>query len=187
MRVRGGFTLIELIVVTTLGMMLLAIAIPRLDMQGLRVNATEREVAMMLLAAQQRAVLQQHPVNVLFDTASSLVVVHEDRDGDRVREPGEPERVYVLEDGVRFTAAGVPRGPVGDSTIAFQGRVGVLPAVTFQRSGAAREAGGLYLGTQRSAGGTHPADARALELERATGRITRYYLEGTSWRRVSVQ
>lgn len=175
----GGFTLIEALVIVTVIGIVVGIAIPRVDVKRFRMNEAVREVASTLARAQYRAVLQQHDVVVWFDVAARRLRVHDDRNNDGDIQAGEPVTVVALPDGVVFGRGGAPALPMGLGPVTFRQRFGT-PYVTFQRNGSAGEAGGLYL---TAAGSTEPADSRAVEVERATGRASWFLHDGTAWKR----
>lgn len=181
---RDGFSLVELAVVLILTGAVLTIAMPRVDQRELAVRAADRELSMSLLGAQQRAVLRQHDVRVVFDTAARAVILHDDADNDGVRDVAENIRRMELPDGVYFTQLGTPSS---GAAVTFRAGADGLPAVVFHRSGTAGEAGRVHLGTVRSATGREPTDARLFRLERATGRATRHSLEGGAWRAIRVR
>lgn len=176
---RDGFTMIEMLIVLMVGAIVLMWALPSIDVAEMRVRSAEQQVSTTVLAAQQRAVIKQHDVRVLFDTAGRRVAVHDDADNDGVHDASELVRVLELPEGVRFTAAGTPAPAVASVTFAA-GPEG-YPVLTFHRGGFGSESGRVFLGTERSARGEEPADARQLEVERATGRVTRHHIAGGIW------
>ena len=180
MKSRRGFTLMEVLIVLTVSGIVLMWALPRIDIAQMRVRASEQAVTTALLAAQQRAVLKQHDVRVLFDTAASLLIIHDDLNNDGDRDAGEPERVVGLEDGVRFTAEGTPGS---SAAVTFSADTEGFPELVFHRGGFGSESGRIHLGTERSVRGERLSDARRLDLERATGRVTRMHVRGGIWQR----
>jgi prepilin-type N-terminal cleavage/methylation domain-containing protein len=177
---RPGFTLIELVVVMVIGLIILGWAMGRIDLGEMRIRSAEQQLSSSLLSAQQRAVLKQHDVRVLFDTAATALLIHEDLNNDGVRGGSEPVRMVELAEGVRLTGTGTPGNP---PAVSFDLGSEGLPVLTFHRGGFGSESGLVHLGTVRSARGERPADARRLEVNRATGRVTRSYLNGGVWRR----
>lgn len=172
-----GFTLIEILMVLALISVLAAMALPKVNVRGYRVNGAARSVSSLLARAQRRAVTIQADVNVLFDAAHNAVVIHEDEDNDNAEDPGEVVRSYPLGENVVYGQSGAPNraftGPVS-----FTRRLGGLPEVIFRRDGSASENGGIYL---TSAGTARPADARSIELQRGTGRVSWYQYDGSHW------
>lgn len=179
MKAQNGFTLIELLVVLMVGAIMLMWALPSIDIAEMRIRSAEQQVATTVLGAQQRAVMKQHDVRVVFDTAARHIVVHDDQDNDGVQDAAEPVRMLELPEGVQFTGEGTP-GTVPAAVTFTAGSEG-LPALTFHRGGFGSENGSVYLGTERSARGEQPGDARQLEVERATGRVTRHHVAGGIW------
>lgn len=179
---RGGFTTLELLIVIVVLGILAAFAMPRVDVLSHRVETTERQLALTLLRAQQMAVVRQHDVNVLFDTAARRLILHADVNGNRQRDAGEMEWFIPLEPGVEFIRGAAPKGPPGDSIIGFKRKIGQLPVLTYHRSGSASEAGGFYVGTKFSASGQKPKQARALVVDRGTGLVRRFQLREGTWK-----
>ena len=126
------------------------------------------------LAAQQQAVTRQHDFVVGFDAPNGSIRVHQDANNDGKIDAGERVRNWPLGDNVVFGRGGAPAFAIGQPAVTFtQVREG-LPSVIFHRSGSASEYGGFYLTSRRSALGGLSRDARAIEVERATGRATWY-------------
>jgi len=181
---RNGFTLIELAIVIVMIGVIASIALPRIDVARFRVNSAFREIGMTLLAAQRAAVLRQHAVVVAIDSARGLLRVHEDRNNNGVIESGEPLRFVEFEEGVVFGRGSAPARPMGNGPIVLTKQQGVLPAITFHRSGSAGEAGGFYITSGRALHDDRYADdARAFEIQKATGRTLFYQYSGGAWRR----
>jgi prepilin-type N-terminal cleavage/methylation domain-containing protein len=180
MKAQRGFTLIELLMVLMIGAIVLMWALPNIDVAEMRVRSAEQQLSTTVLAAQQRAVMKQHDVRVLFDTAGRRVVLHDDENNNGTRDANEPERTLELTEGVQFTTESSP-SPTAPAVTFAAGAEG-WPVLTFHRGGFGSESGSVYLGTARSARGERPADARQLEVERATGRVTRHYVAGGIWR-----
>jgi len=181
---RAGFTLLELVVVMVLMGVVASIALPRIDVARFRVNSAFREIGMTLLAAQRAAVLKQHSVVVAIDSARGLLRVHEDRNNNGVIESGEPLRFVRFEEGVVFGRGPAPARPMGEGAIMLTKTQGTLPAITFHRSGSAGETGGFYITSGRALhDARHAEDAKAFEIQKATGRTVFYQYAGGSWRR----
>jgi Tfp pilus assembly protein FimT len=183
---RDAFSLVELLYVLVITGIVLALMMPSLNEPLHKVNATSRSLVSFLMAAQQRAILSQRNVIVVFDSAANRVVVHEDTDNDGVRDPGERERELDLEPGVTFTRGGAPVGPPGDTVINMR-RTDGIPTLTFRRNGSASESAGFYIGTQRSTQSSkYLSDVRAYTIDRGTGQVIRWILQDAQWRREGV-
>ncbi len=179
---RGGFTLLELIVVVTIGSLLTLIAMPHIDVAAARAESAARATRVALAAAQQRAVLRQHDVVVEFDEDAAVLRFFDDANRNEVRDAGEAEWAHALEETIRFGRGLAPAGPPGAAAITFGAGAGGVPVLTFHRSGSASEAGGFYVSTPRAAVRIeHAEDAWALTVSRATGRVRMYRLNGSSW------
>ena len=178
-----GFSLLELVIVLVIMGIAALMMMPQIDMRLVKVNATSRSLTMFILSAQQRAVLSQRNVLVVFDTAAGRITVHEDSDNDGIRDAGERQRSLDLEDGVRFTRGLVPPGPPGDSVVNMRA-VGGVPMFTYRRNGSASESAGFYIGTARSGTSSeYESDVRGYTVERGTGQVVRWVVQGGQWRR----
>jgi len=179
---RSGFTLVELLVVLTMIGIVVTFALPRIDYTRMRVDSGYRQVGIKLLAAQRKAVLQQHAVVVAFDSVGGRLRLHDDRNNNGVIDSGEPIEYVMLEDGLVFGRGSTPAGPIGDAAITLNRKQGTLPAVTFHRSGSAGEFGGFYLTSGRSrASARYVEDTRAFDIDRATGRVSLLQYAGGRW------
>ena len=176
-RAQAGFSLLEILIVLTVLSILLGLAMPRVDVEAFRLNEAAREVMTALARAQYRALVHQYDVVVWFEVTDRRIRIHDDRNNDGLVQPGEPVSAVALPDGVVFGRGSAPQRAMGPGPVTFRQRLGV-PYLTFHRNGSASEAGGLYLASTRPGSRA----ARAIEVERATGRATWLIYDGTSWR-----
>jgi len=175
----AGFSLLEALIIVTVIGIVVGIAMPHVDIKRFRMNEAVREVASALARAQYRAVLNQHDVIVWFDVAPRRLRVHEDRNNDGQVQASEPVTHVQLPDGVVFGRGPAPARPMGLGPVTFKQRFGT-PYVTFHRNGSASETGGLYL---TAVGNPEARDARAVEIERSTGRASWFLHDGSGWKR----
>lgn len=182
---RPGITMPELLIVMIMMGIIATIALPRLDLRGIRMNSAARQVNMTMLAAQRTAIQKQHNVVVAFDTINQWIRVHEDADNDLAMDNGELVRTIPLPEGSRFGLGGATARAIGAAPVTFLKTQAGLPAVTFSRAGTASEIGGFYLSSPNAGVNGRPSDARAFEVERATGRTERFeWVAATNtWRR----
>lgn len=179
---RSGFTLLELLVVMMIIGIVATFAMPRIDYTRMRIDSGFRQVGITLLAAQRKAVLQQHAVIVAFDSVQRRLRIHDDRNNNGVVDPGERVEYRMLEGGVVFGRGSAPAAIIGNNAIMLNRRQDALPAVTFHRSGSTGESGGFYLTSARSSMSTRYAgDSRAFEIDRATGRTSLLQYSGDRW------
>ena len=179
-RDRTGFSLPELLIVLGLFGILASYFAPRLDVAKFRQDSAVLEISMALGLAQQKAVLRGHSVRVGIDTAGARLVLHEDANNDQTVDTGEDVRVVELGDGVSFGLGGAPTLH-GTAFAVAEGPDGV-PTLRFFRNGAASQEGTIYLTSERAASsGAFPEDARALTLERSTGRTTCHSYRSGAW------
>lgn len=174
---RPGVSLIELLLIMVMLGILAGIALPRIDVGRLTVDASARSITMTMLGAQRVAIQEQHDVVVAFDTVAGLIRVHRDRDNDNVIDADETTSTLRLEDGIRFGRGTATARAIGGQAVTFTETQGGLPRVTFRRSGGATAIGGFYI--------TTPAgdDSRAFEVERSTGRTLRFEFSNGAWQR----
>lgn len=169
---QAGFSLVELILVLMLVGIMASIVIPVLRPEGFQMNSAVIEVGTTMTAQQRNAVLKQHDVVLAFDTAQRRIRVHEDLDNDGDMETGERWYVVELEDGVSFGRGGTPARPISSDDLSLTQTQDGFPSLTFHRNGSASEAAIIYLTSERALrAGAYAEDGRAIEIDRATGRV----------------
>jgi prepilin-type N-terminal cleavage/methylation domain-containing protein len=183
---RRGLTLIEMMMVIALMGLVLGIALPRVNIEGGRVNATIRSLTAALAVAQRLAVTEQHNVIVAFDSASGRIRVHSDDNNNGVMDSGERVTSTPLGEGVIFGRGAVPAltyttGSSGGDTFNFTRTSTGYPAIIFRRDGSASENGGFYLTTIRGAASGNTSWSRAAEIIRSSGRALWYTYATGSW------
>jgi Tfp pilus assembly protein FimT len=182
--VRPGFTVIELVQVMLVTGIMMSFAATRIDWMSMQVNSATRQVSTTLLAAQRLAVLRQHAIVLALDTVGNRLRVHEDRNNNGVIDAGEKTTYLQLEEVVTF-GRGSARAyeKLGSSAVTFARKQDGMPAITFNRSGSTSEMGGFYLTSKRAYGrNPHAKYARAFDVNRATGRVSLFFFDGTEWR-----
>jgi prepilin-type N-terminal cleavage/methylation domain-containing protein len=171
-RKRAGFSLVELVLVLLLVGVMAGIVIPVLRPEGFQMNSAVMEVATTLMAQQRNAALRQHDVVLAFDTAHRRIRVHEDRDNDGEMEDGERYWMVELDEGIAFGRGSSPARPLSSDALSLAQSQDGLPSLTFHRNGSASEEAIVYLTSERSlVAGAFEEDGRAVEIERATGRV----------------
>jgi prepilin-type N-terminal cleavage/methylation domain-containing protein len=177
---RVGFTLVEVLTVLAVAGILMLIVVPRIDVERFQLDSALREVGSAVAAARGRAILRQYD-HVLIFTEDGFVVLN-DENNNGSWDAGEERRTVQLSERVRFGRGGAdPILGLGEA-ITFTKRVGQFPVLTFHRNGAASEEGVIYLTSVRAAGGSSNAqDARALQIERATGRVRCFTYRTIAW------
>jgi prepilin-type N-terminal cleavage/methylation domain-containing protein len=182
----SGVTLIELVIVLAMIGIVAAIGLPRIDLARYQIDGAMQAVGTSLMVAQRLAVTRQHDVAVRFDLAGQALLIHEDANNNAQVDAGERVRRVVLGDKVVFGRGSAPAAPaVGPANpVTFTKTAEGFPVVTFHRNGSASEAGGFYLTSRRAlTTGLHSDDARAVEIERATGRAAWYRYGNGTWTR----
>ena len=181
---RAGFTVTELLMVLAILGIMTAIVAPKIDLPHFGIDAGMQLVATTLQAAQRDAVSRQQEVLVSFDTTNRVLRIHWDTNGDHLENPGERVRLVGLPDGVTFgRPTGVTARAFGSAAVAFR-TINAQPTLVFHRNGSASESSGFYLTSIRATrpGAARPDDTRAIEFDRATGRLDWYRYLG-AWRR----
>jgi hypothetical protein len=103
---------------------------------------------------------------------------------DNAMDAGEEWFVVELGDGIVFGRGGAPARPLGAGPISMTQAQAGLPALTFHRNGSASEEAIIYFTSERagsSGGNTFARETRAVEIERATGRISCYSYATGEW------
>ncbi|HEY5220460.1 MAG TPA: GspH/FimT family pseudopilin [Gemmatimonadaceae bacterium] len=169
---RSAFTLVEVVVVMIMVGVLMALAIPHMDLSRYRTDAAVQGLRSVLMQAQRTALLRQYDVVISIDTANGALKWSEDANNDGTIEANEHRRTYPLNDGVKFV---VP--PTGlDSAVtksivgSHLGTLNGLPSITFHRDGAATSDLQLYVAGPANPGFTY----RAVRLTQGTGRTDWY-------------
>lgn len=177
--VRGGFTLIETLIVVTIVGILAALALPRLRAAPYDADAAMRTVQTTLQQAQRNAILRQADVMVSFDTARARIRVVIDANNNHQLDAGEEVHWKPLDAGDRFVlpATGVqmtPSASVVGSNLAIRDG---YPTIFYHRDGAVSSELELYVSSYR----TNTSDMRALHVRQATGRVQLYRFNGSTW------
>ena len=177
-----GFTLIEMMIVVVMLGMMASFAITRIDYTKIRVNSEARNLAATLTYAQRLAISLQFDVRVGVDVPNRQLRILEDANDNGTADAGERVRVVTLESGITFNRGAAPAFPsIGGGPVSFTRTLGGLPAMIFHRDGSSAEAGGLYLTSTRAISGGRATDTRAIDITRATSRVTRYTYQSGAW------
>lgn len=178
---RRGFTLIELVTVAVLIGLLTAFAAPRIDFTRYRVNGAMRGIGTALLSAQRIAVTRGYDVVIEFNQATNSISILDDANNNGAIDDGEHVSGTSLGDLIVFGRGSAPSMDGSTANVTFDQIKGGLPSLTFHRDGSASKAGTIYLTSVRAASGGVATDARAISTDRATGRVSWFSYDGTSW------
>lgn len=176
---REAFTLLEMLVALSVASIVLAAALPRINLGRYKVDAALRIAQGTVQQAHRSAIQRQHDVIISFDTASARMHVLYDANNNRGLDAGEQTAIVPLQEGNTFGAPAV--GFRGTPTPSVSGPnltiVGGLPSVIFRRDGASSSGLDVYL----RAPGDAARDYRALTVVQSTGRVQRFRYSGTAW------
>ncbi|MEQ1856332.1 MAG: prepilin-type N-terminal cleavage/methylation domain-containing protein [Longimicrobiales bacterium] len=179
---RAGVSLVELVIVMLLIGIMAGIVAPLLRPERFQLDAAIVLLGSTLTAQQRNSIMRQHNVVLAFDSANSLVRVHYDLDNDNTVDTGEQTSTVQLEDGVRLGRGVTPARAMSGQTVSVTETQGTFPSLTFRRNGAASEEAIVYLTSQRATNAAaYAEDGRAIEIERATGRIRCYSYGSGAW------
>ena len=180
---RGGFSLIEVLLVIVIMALVVGLAAPRIDVANFQVSSAVQSLSTTSAAAQREAITKQHDMILVFDAGRRELRLVWDTDSDGVIDAAERIRVVALDDRVVFGRGTAPARAFGAAPINFVDQINGLPALTFHRNGSASGIGGFYLTTLGGAAGdpNKARDTRAAEIVRATGRTEWFRSSGTAW------
>ena len=173
---RPGFTLAEMIVVVVMTGVLMALAIPRVDMTKIKADAVATIVRTTLQYAERQAITRQHDMVVSFDTSGERIRTFWDADNSGTITGTERVTWRGLDVGILFTDPAVNglsgtaiHQPVNGGSIAT---LTGYPTVTFHRDGSVSTDAEIYI--KIAAHG--PPWYRAISLTQSTGRVDWYRL-----------
>ncbi len=177
----AGFTMVELLIVLSVVGILMTIVLPRIDVARFQLDAAIQEVASAVASARGQSILRQHDYVLMFEEDADRFFVLNDMNNNGQTDSGEERRMVQLSERVKFHRGGAD--PIMGLTdpISFTKTVESLPAITFHRNGAASEEGVIYITSVRAVGASNPQDSRALQVERATGRVRCYTYRTLAW------
>jgi prepilin-type N-terminal cleavage/methylation domain-containing protein len=192
MRLRRGYTLVEMLIVVTLIAIVSATVMPKVDYTASRQDAAARAVRGAMMQAQAYAVTSQHNVFVLPDMqrGDKLYVVYDYND-NLTLDAGEHWIAVPLQDGAIITQpptalpGGAPSSglyvPPSVPTITLSVPGSMTTSTTgwvFRPDGAVSAGAQIYIGSKRGLA----KDFRAVALTAATGRSDWYkYVNGNTW------
>lgn len=193
MRLRRGYTLIEMMIVVTLIAIVTATAMPHIDYQQGRQDAAIRAIRGALQQAQSYAVSSQHEVWVIVDAGRNRVIA--------VQDPSDSNKYVVpdhywavpMQDGVQLGLANSISALPGDAapsggvtitlpTTITAGALSTVPqGFVFRADGAVSSNAQIYITSARGLA----KDSRAIDVTQSTGRVDWYHYNPTTSRWVA--
>jgi hypothetical protein len=172
----------ELVITLFILLLLVGLAIPRLDSRAERRAPGARELLTLFGAAQDHAVEARHDVALSFDTLDGVVRVHLDANSDGRLQRGEEIRFVDVGGGYRFSRAAAPELVPGADAVSFSRIRSGLPSLVFHADGHASESGVVYIvpGSYRSVS-PDPDQVRAVEVAGRSGRARCWRVSAGTW------
>lgn len=171
-RRRGGFTIIEVAIVLGIAAIVAAAALPAVDFNRFRMDASARFVQNKLLWAQSRAVQRnmQMLVEIAYDRNQLRIV--EDSTANGSYTAGEQYFYTTLPEGMKFVT---PPSTVDGQTASYATGAGIsldgsYPALIFYPNGSSSGDAVIYLGSPRG----RTQDNRAIKISAATSKMYFY-------------
>lgn len=161
---------------------LLGVVIPEIRVERFQLDSAVLEVASAVMSSRGKAVLRQHDYVLMFDEDEHEFFVLNDANNNGETDTGEERTTVQLSERVKFDRGGATPLLGLTDAISFTKVAESLPALTFHRNGAASEEGVIYLTSVRAAAaGNNSQDTRALQIERATGRVRCFTYRTLAW------
>jgi len=181
MRTRRGYTLIEMMIVVTLIAIVTATAMPHIDYQNSRQDASVAAVRGAMQQAQSYAVSSQHEVWVIVDAGRNRLIAVQDPSDSNHYVASDHYWSVPMQDGAKLGLGAVGQLP-GDAsptagvaiTTPTPITAGVLSSVpngfVFRSDGAVSSNVQIYITSIRGL----TKDSRAIDITQATGRVDWY-------------
>jgi competence protein ComGC len=184
LRVRRGWTVIEMSIVLGIVVILMAIALPNIDFNRYRMDANARTVQNQFIAQQLTAIQKNLPVIVTIVYDQGHLTITEDANSNGVADVGEYTYNRTLVEGAQFV---IPPIAIDSATpyyatgpgLTYLNQTYLYPTVTFYPNGSTSGDVVVYIGS--TAG--RLTDMRALQITGATSKVHFYRMasDGT-WR-----
>jgi prepilin-type N-terminal cleavage/methylation domain-containing protein len=195
MRLRRGYTLIEMMIVVTLIAIVTATAMPHIDYQAFRQDASARAIRSAMQGAQAYAVSSQHNVFVAIDQPHSVLYVVYDYNDNLQWDQANGEHVIAvpLQDGAQIAqppsalpGAGAPTSGIGMTTpnnnLQVAGKTTSTQGYVYRADGAVSTDVQIYINSKRGL----VKDWRAISIIPATGRVDWYKYVNSTWKTAGI-
>lgn len=170
----------ELVIVLVIMGVVTALALPKLNLSGNRVEAIAQQMRSVFMTSQRTSITRQFDVIISIDTVRSELRIAEDTNNNGIIDPGEVRlwrptgqsegNIFAVPP-KGFTTSSVSSSVIGSALTQVNG----LPSITFHRDGSASSDAEVYV-ANKSKGRT---EFRLITLTRSTGRTDLYKLSGT--------
>lgn len=171
---RRGFSIVEVVMALGIGAILMALALPSIDFNRLRMDGNARLVQNRLLWAQSRAVQRNMQVLVELYYDRNQFRLTDDSTADNSYTAGETMSYQTLSDGMVFAT---PPTTIDAATPYYATGAGVTlsgaanyPKIIFYPTGSSSGDAVIYLGSPKA----RPQDNRAIKISGATSKMYFY-------------
>lgn len=187
---RRGYTLIEMMIVVTLIAIVTATAMPHIDYQSFRQDASARAIRSAMQGAQAYAVSSQYNVFVDIDPTHNVLYVVYDYNDNLQWDQANGEHIIAvpLQDGAQIAqppavlpGAGAPVSGIGmttPATVQVPGKTTFTSGYVFRADGAVSTDVQIYINSKRG----QVKDWRAVSIIPATGRVDWYKYVNSTWK-----
>jgi prepilin-type N-terminal cleavage/methylation domain-containing protein len=174
MQRRTGFTIIELAITLAISAIVLAIALPAIDFNRMRMDSNARLVQNWLLGAQSRAVQRNMQVLIEVYYEQNQVRIVDDSSADGAYTSGENQSFQTLSEGMKFVT---PPTTIDGSTAYYATGSGISlngvqnhPQLKFYPNGSTSGDAIFYLGSPQG----RLKDNRAIKVTGSTSKMYFY-------------
>lgn len=177
-RLRTGFSMVEIIIVLVMMAVIARMALPKLNLSQFRADAAAQQVRSVFQTAQRTSLTRQYDVIVSIDTTQFGLRIAEDVNNDGTIQSSEWKFWRPTGEGNKFAVPpkGLNAPTVASSVVGAQIKmVDGLKSVIFHRDGSTNTDAEVYIQSDYKG----RSDYRVVSVTRSTGRTELYRLSGT--------